>query len=377
MSPKKRIAYVSLNRFNTYLCDGVSNSTLDLLHFLKAKGHEVAVLTFFSDAPYKRQAFLHLASGRSIEGGRYAAALQGIPVHQEWLAFDEQALLDSPGHYLKAVTSKIREERVEIVLTSEDDFLTLFAVSALDVPGAHFFHSLAYIKHCRSFPLFIKLLTKRTLFAASRFLQGEVRTALGLEPELWYPLFDLDRLVVARPAEPAASLGYYSAGWHKGDPIVNRLVRMRPDWDFTVVGRNYGPPEGESPANLRALGDVPDLGNFYGRIGLLLVPSLVPEAFSRVILEAAANGIPVLANRIGGIPEAMGRSGILIDYEPDPASRPHFEELAGAYLREADGLFSKPERYQELSRLARQRAEAYRSEQDRLSLAHYERYFNR
>ena len=376
MSPKKRIAYVSLNRFNTYLCDGVSNSTLDLLRFLKGQGHEVSILTFFSDTPYKRLAFQHLAAGRPFEGGGYAAVLQGIPVYQEWLAFDEQALLDSPRQYLKAVTSKVRKDQVDFVLTSEDDFLTLFAVSALDIPGAHFFHSLSYIRHFKSFPLFIKLLTKRTLFAASRFLQNEVKSGLGLEPELWYPLFDLDRLAVERPEEPAASLGYYSAGWHKGDPVIHRLARMRPEWDFMVVGRNYEPPEGESPANLRALGDRPDLRDFYGKIGLLCVPSLLPEGFSRVILEAAVNGIPVLANRIGGIPEAMGECGVLVDFVLGRSFGPDLDALAGAYLRAADSLLSDSGRYQELSRLAKLRAEDYRRVQDGLSRKHYERYFS-
>jgi glycosyltransferase involved in cell wall biosynthesis len=30
-------------------------------------------------------------------------------------------------------------------------------------------------------------------------------------------------------------------------------------------------------------------------------------------LEACANGIPVLASRTGGVPEAMGESGVLLD----------------------------------------------------------------
>lgn len=375
-SRKKRIAYISLNRFNTVLCDGVSNSSLELLQFLKKQGHEVAVFTFFTDDLYKRFAFQHLAGGRPIDGLSYTATLQGIPIHQEWLPFDEPTLLESPRHLFKTVAAKITKEKVDLALTAEDDFLTLFAVSALAVPGAHYFHSLSYIRNFRRFPLFIKLLKNRPAFAVSRFLQKEVEKTLRLEAELWYPLFDLDRCIVPRPGDAAASLGFYSAGWHKGDPVVNRLIRMKPEWEFAVLGRNYGPPEGATPANLRALGDVSDYREFYGRVRLLLVPSLMPEGFPRVILEAAANGIPVVANRIGGIPEALGRSGILVDIDQERLSGPDLDGLAQTYRRQAERLLSEPERYQEFSRLARLRAQEYQSAQEALSRRNYEKYFS-
>jgi glycosyltransferase involved in cell wall biosynthesis len=46
----------------------------------------------------------------------------------------------------------------------------------------------------------------------------------------------------------------------------------------------------------------------------LLVPSLVYDAAPRVIAEAYAAGVPVLASRIGGLPEVVrdGESGMLI-----------------------------------------------------------------
>ena len=64
----------------------------------------------------------------------------------------------------------------------------------------------------------------------------------------------------------------------------------------------------------------PGLASVYRSTALLLVPSQCPEAFSRVVLEACANGIPVLASRTGGLPEAMGESGVLLDAR-DPAGR--------------------------------------------------------
>jgi hypothetical protein len=58
----------------------------------------------------------------------------------------------------------------------------------------------------------------------------------------------------------------------------------------------------------------------YEQTALLFMPSQVEEAFGRVIVEAAANGIPVVASDIGGIPEALADGGVLIPHT-DPAER--------------------------------------------------------
>jgi len=45
----------------------------------------------------------------------------------------------------------------------------------------------------------------------------------------------------------------------------------------------------------------------------LLYPSFWEEAYGRVVVEAQRCGIPVLAARRGGIPEAMNGGGILLE----------------------------------------------------------------
>jgi len=68
--------------------------------------------------------------------------------------------------------------------------------------------------------------------------------------------------------------------------------------------------------NVKFLKKQVDMRKVYSQTGILIVPSICPEAFGRVVLEAQVNGIPVIASRIGGLPEAVGKGGILIrDYE--------------------------------------------------------------
>jgi glycosyltransferase involved in cell wall biosynthesis len=55
--------------------------------------------------------------------------------------------------------------------------------------------------------------------------------------------------------------------------------------------------------NVLHLPPTPDIREVYGQTRILLFPALWDEAFGRAVLEALANGIPVLATRAGGITE--------------------------------------------------------------------------
>ena len=72
----------------------------------------------------------------------------------------------------------------------------------------------------------------------------------------------------------------------------------------------------------------PELPAWYSKAHIAVVPSLLPESFSYTVAEAMACGLPVVASRIGGIPETMddGITGILV--KPGDV-----EELAQAIIR--------------------------------------------
>lgn len=57
-----------------------------------------------------------------------------------------------------------------------------------------------------------------------------------------------------------------------------------------------------------------DVYAYYGAMSMLALPSIEPETFGRVSVEAQAAGIPVLASRIGGVPETLhpGVTGVLL-----------------------------------------------------------------
>lgn len=134
---------------------------------------------------------------------------------------------------------------------------------------------------------------------------------------------------------------------------MQALVRESPSVQVLVVGAG---PEGErlrsAAASLgdrvRFLGARSDVPDILAASDLFVLAS-EREALPTVILEAMATGLPVIASRVGGIPEALedGACGLLV-----PAGE---HSALSSALRE---LISNPELRHNLGTAARRRAES-------------------
>ena len=67
--------------------------------------------------------------------------------------------------------------------------------------------------------------------------------------------------------------------------------------------------------NVKLEGRTSDMKTVYGRTKILLAPSKWEEAWGRVASEAHCSGIPVVGSRRGGLPEAIGSGGLVLDYD--------------------------------------------------------------
>lgn len=92
-----------------------------------------------------------------------------------------------------------------------------------------------------------------------------------------------------------------------------------------------------------------EIQRWYGIADVVVTPSIGPEALGLVNLEAMSSGVPVVASRIGGIPEIVcdGETGILVDLDN------HVERLSEAIIR----VLEDSERAGDLARNARERVE--------------------
>src|SRR5262249_22528269 len=126
-----------------------------------------------------------------------------------------------------------------------------------------------------------------------------------------------------------------------------------------------GPHEGELRRAARDLDNVrfagqldhQELADLFRCAHLVIVPSLFPETFCYVALEAMAVGIPVVARAIGALPEVLDQAGLTYRNE---------EELSGIVGR----LLDHPEERDALGSAAESAARSRYSEHDHLT-----RYF--
>ncbi|MDX8521738.1 glycosyltransferase [Mesorhizobium dulcispinae] len=95
-------------------------------------------------------------------------------------------------------------------------------------------------------------------------------------------------------------------------------------------------------SNIRLENRTSDMKTVYGRTKILLAPSKWEEAWGRVASEAHCSGIPVVGSRRGGLPEAIGVGGVVLDYDAS------LEDWVGAIRR----LWNGRQEYERLSEAA-------------------------
>jgi glycosyltransferase involved in cell wall biosynthesis len=160
--------------------------------------------------------------------------------------------------------------------------------------------------------------------ACSQFVAGRIRERLACEaiviPVLIEPEFyqtSTERRVVT----------FVNPIPRKGLEVVFSLAAYRPDIPFEFVeswrlrGRvaTYLGQRVAHHGNIRFTTRTSDMRPIYARSRIVISPSLGDEAWGRVVSEAQINAIPALASNSGGLPEAVGPGGIIVDrYAPMP-----------------------------------------------------------
>ena len=120
---------------------------------------------------------------------------------------------------------------------------------------------------------------------------------------------------------------------------ARRVGAARPDVVFALVGEGVIAVDERF---IRRLGSLPnrEVLALYPLADVVVVPSVIPDALSRVILEAMSAGRPVVATRVGGTPELVldGKTGVLVDRgDPDGLAAALLTLLGDDALREALG----------------------------------------
>ena len=198
----------------------------------------------------------------------------------------------------------------------------------------------------------------------SQFAASYYRRILGLSCDVLPCPISIDRSR-ARSREPRY-VTFVDPTYEKGvfafARIADELGRRRPDILLLVVeGSGTERTLVDCGLDLRAHGNVnmmphtSDPRLFWGVTRICLMPSLRWESQPLVAIEAMINGVPVVGSDRGGMPEALGDSGIVLGLPSrlSPANRelPTAEEVE-PWVKTIIALWDDGEWYSELSRRA-------------------------
>lgn len=147
------------------------------------------------------------------------------------------------------------------------------------------------------------------------------------------PFVDRERYLVSQRSRDYITL--INPIPQKGVEIALELARKMPDRKFLFVKGKWSTyKKKQIDALVKPAAALPnveiwdyqsDMRQVYGVTDILLVPSQFTETFGRVIIEAQANRIPVVAAQVGGIPFTLGAGGVLAN--PKDSVDPYLKAL--------------------------------------------------
>jgi glycosyltransferase involved in cell wall biosynthesis len=153
-------------------------------------------------------------------------------------------------------------------------------------------------------------------FCRDKFVQGGLPAErLRIKPNF----VDVPAPAACMPRAGGLFVGRLSV--EKGVAVLARALAIEPDATLSVIGAGELEPALRAVVGERMLGFLP-LAQILARMqraSWLVVPSIWYENFPRTIVEAYACGLPVIASRLGALPELVedGHTGLL--FEPGSA----------------------------------------------------------
>ena len=154
--------------------------------------------------------------------------------------------------------------------------------------------------------------------ANSQFTARRFKEKFGIASTVVYPLLLRSRYETAPECRNVTFINPHPS---KGSTLALDIAERCPDIPFAFVeGWTLDPhTRQELTARIAKLTNVTLVArtrrmvDVYRNARIVIVPSKWDEAFGRVVVEAHFSGIPVVASRVGGLPEAVGPGGLLIN----------------------------------------------------------------
>ncbi|MGA2802158.1 MAG: glycosyltransferase [Verrucomicrobiota bacterium] len=306
---------------------GANKANRLLLEGLAQRGHECQAIApaIGSHGPQSLGEFARELAARKIQvhsqsAEAYVFHYKGVEVHA---VFNSDRL----HRYVLKQASLFKPD--EIMVSSQDPGQLLLAAAlesglapviylvhcALDLPfGPH-----AIFKSSATAQLIGQV---NGIITVSTFLKDYISRWGGLESSvLRFPVYGSAPFTHSTSFE-RGFVTFINPCAYKGISIFLKLLELFPHVEFSALPA-WGTTEADlaklkASSNVTILEPSDDIGTVLAKTRVLLVPSLWPEAFGIIVVEAMLRGIPVIASNVGGLAEAkLGVDYILLVHPID------------------------------------------------------------
>lgn len=233
----------------------------------------------------------------------------GYPTYRRWSV-------------LNALPELVAEIRPDVAIVQPSNQIPLAReLVRLSVPSIVYFHDVEW-PMLGGDPRDVR---QALLLSNSKFTAQRLHEKFGLESTVLRPFFRADDYRTTRRAQNVTLINPHTL---KGGELAIKIVSSCPEIPFCFVRSWELPKEQEQlingyarmHRNLTIKRPTRNMRDVYGHAKIILMPSMWEEAWGRVASEAHFSGIPVVASNRGGLPEAVGPGGILLD--PDGPIEP-------------------------------------------------------
>jgi glycosyltransferase involved in cell wall biosynthesis len=333
-----RILFVTSHPHLPQLFGGLQTSTDQLGKGLMARGHHVAILSGLMPKGYLAlKSRIAMQVNQRLSGCKVAKDRSlGYTTWRTWFPWEATAYV-------------AREEKADLIVVMSGNAVRIaLATKAANIPLLIQLQNVEFQLDGGRF----EELSDIPCIANSRFTADKYRNTYGFQSTVIYPFMSLSEY---RTKTSRENVTFINPHPQKGRDIALEIAKRCPEIPFAFV--EAWPLEGNlkrellqklaSLPNVTLLPAQKDMRNLYGKCKILLVPSIWEEAYGRVAPEAQISGIPVVASARGGLPEAVGPGGVLVDPDgPIQAwvnavqklwqDKPYYAELSAAALAYAE-----------------------------------------
>lgn len=318
---------------------GSTRSNLVWLEHLASRGHECRIVAPApaEDTPERRA---RLRADLEEQGIRVQRLRMEPRLGCEVLRLGELTVyaVREPGRILAALAETIREFAPDWVLVSSEDVgQVLLGEAQRAAPGR-----VVYLAHTpQMFPFGPASLNPSAsraelvrraagIVAIGEFTARYIERHLGRRPVVIHPPVYGKRPYARRDPNADGLITMINPCAVKGISIFLELARRFPQYRFGAL-RGWGTTAADLAAmrslpNVALLAKARHIEAVLRQTKILLVPSLWPEGFGLVVMEAMLYGVPVLASDQGGLPEAKQGTRYVLPVRPIERYRTVFDE---------------------------------------------------